>query len=310
MASAKDIKNRIRSIGNIIQITKAMEAVSATKMRRSQESALSARPYALSSFEMLKNLLKRSESLPLLFEDRKVKKSLLLVITADKGLAGAFNSNVLRQADAWILNKKESGAPFELATVGKKAKDYFEKRDANVIKSFWGFGDFSTFAETLPIVKEILDSFLARRFDEVEVVYTNFRSTLKQEASLRKILPVTEEGIEEMVTGMVPDRGRYSDTKEEIAKEHEIYNYEYKFEPNATDILNVLIPELLRMHIHHIILESNASEHSARMVAMKNATDNAGDLIGNLRLHYNKVRQAAITRELTEITAGAEALEN
>lgn len=327
MISAKLIKQRIKSVRNISQITKAMEMVSAAKMRKSQEFAIKARPYAVASLEMLKNLLSRTpaEALPPLLRMRKVKNSALLVITSDKGLAGAFNANVIRKAEARIyadINADKRGNA-TLITVGKKARDYFARRNYPIQESFTGFGDYSTPDETRPVAETIIQGFLYGAWDEVEAVYTNFRSTLKQEAVLKKILPVTKEGIEEIVSGILPERGRYSSLPAEKDRKGDYdsslprpshqgegkYRYEYKFEPSASEILEFLIPQLIRMHIHHIILESNASEHSARMVAMKNASESATELIEELTLEYNKSRQSGITRELTEITAGKEALE-
>lgn len=323
MPSTKSIKQRIRSVKNTAQITKAMEAVSATKMRKAQGFALIARPYAVASLQMLQNLLLRTEILPPLLQKRGVKTSALLVITSDKGLAGSFNANVLKKAEAWVESKKSSGASYVLLTVGKKARDYFTRRGIAAEKSFWGFGDFSELKDTLPVAEEILQGFLSGRWDEVEAIYTNFRTTLKQEAVLKKILPVTKEGIEEIVEGILPEKGKYAEVpvtsysasiggprQSRDKLQVTSYNYEYKLEPSPEEILNKLVPQLLQMHIHHLILESNASEHSARMVAMKNASDKAGELIDELTLSYNKLRQAGITRELTEITAGREALEN
>ncbi|MBI2640518.1 MAG: F0F1 ATP synthase subunit gamma [Candidatus Sungbacteria bacterium] len=295
MTSTKSIKQRIKSVKNTSQITKAMEVVSATKMRKSQGFAVSARPYAAASLELMKNLLIRTPSLPPLLQARPVRTSALLVVTSDKGLAGAFNT---------------------LITVGKKSRDFLERRGHPIQDSFWGFGDYSTLEQTLPVAETLLDGYLLGAFDEVEAVYTNFRTTLLQEAMLKRILPVTKEGIEEMVKGILPERGRYSifggDTSEKTDEYSSSlsrrYNYEYKFEPSPAEILSELVPQLLRMHVHHLILESNASEHSARMVAMKSASDNARELITDLTLEFNKARQANITRELTEITAGAEVL--
>ncbi len=309
MASTKEIKNRIKSVKNISQITKAMEAVSATKMRKSQQFAISARPYAVASLEIMKNLLSRTPSLPAILKERPVKKSALLVVTSDKGLAGAFNSSVLKKAEAWLSQKIQNKADYTLVTVGKLARDYFTRRKYSIEKSFLKFGDYTQLQDTLPVADLTLDGFVMGQWDEVEAVYTQFRSTLKQEVVLRKLLPALKENIEEIVNGITPEHGRYSEIEKQAVASSR-YTYEYKFEPSPEEILNQLVPQLLRMHIHHIILESNASEHSARMVAMKNASDNAGELIDDLNLVYNKVRQAGITRELAEITAGAEALNN
>ena len=307
MSSTKTIKTRIRSVKNISQITKAMEVVSATKMRRSQEFALRARPYAVAGMEMLKNILARSSALPPLLAPRPVRRSVLLVITSDKGLAGAFNANVLRKAALWIQNKRIRETPWGVVAVGKKAKEYFERRGIAPEKSFTGFGDYSTLAETKPVADLVIKGFLEGRWDEADSAYAHFRTTLLQETALKKILPATREGLEEIVRAIVPERGRFAYVAE-FARTHR-YSYEYIFEPAPEKILESLARDLLRMHIHHIILESNASEHSARMVAMKNASQNAGDLIGALTLQYNKARQASITQELIEITSGREALE-
>lgn len=313
MLSTKSIKQRIRSVKNIGQITKAMEVVSATKMRKSQEFALQARPYAVASLEMLQNLLVRTPEklMPPLLNARQVKQTLLLIITSDKGLAGALNANVLRKAEARI-NANQRGDTYTVITVGKKAKDYLERRGISIHKSFSGFGDHSTLQQTLPVADLVLKGFLAGEWDQVEAVYMNFRTTLLQEAVIKKILPVTRESIEEAVASILPEKGRFSEGASQsyqLKAKSSSYNYEYKFEPSPAEILTMLVPQLLYMHIHHIILESNASEHSARMVAMKNASDNARELIGDLTLAYNKARQAGITNELIEITAGREALE-
>ena len=314
MSSIKFIKQRIRSTKNTSQITKAMEVVSATKMRKSQGFALAARPFAAASLQMLENLLARTTILPPLLQARPVEKSALLVITSDKGLAGAFNANVLRAAEEQINSRKNAARrkKISLITVGKKAKEYFERRNISIARSFWGFGDYSTLEQTLPVAESMLNGFSLGEFDEVEAVYTNFKTTLLQETVLKKLLPVTKEGIHEAVESILPKHGRFANQRESASgvRVNPRYEYEYKFEPSPTEILELLIPQLLRMHVHHLILESNASEHSARMVAMKNASDNAKELISDLTLEYNKARQAGITRELIEITAGREALEH
>ncbi|MBI5421425.1 MAG: ATP synthase F1 subunit gamma [Parcubacteria group bacterium] len=309
MASAKAVKQRIRSVKNTAQITKAMEVVSATKMRRSQEFAIKARPYAIASLNLLRNLVTKTKELPGILERREKKECYgLLVITSDKGLAGALNANVIRKAEAWIKMRRANNENSILVTVGKRAKDYFEHKGVPIHKSFWGFGDMISLSETLPVAEVLMEGFLDHTWDEFSAVYTHFRTTLLQEAVLRKILPITQEGVEEIVKGVIPEYGKFS------SKPYTLnpipYHYEYTYEPSPEALLTELVPQLLRMHVHHMILESNASEHSARMVAMKNASDNAKELITDLTLTYNKARQASITRELSEITAGKEALES
>lgn len=306
MQSARDIKKRIRSVKNISQITKAMEVVSATKMRKSQEFAIRARPFAAASLELLNNLLLRTEHLPPILSSRQVKKTAVLVVTSDKGLAGAFNANVLRKAEVHIAGLT---IPRTIITVGKKARDHFLLRNIPIERSFWEFGDYTQFRDTLPVAEHLLNGFSKGAWDELYAIYTNFRSTLRQEAVIKKILPATREGLEDAVRGILPERGRFAGNAAGEPAHAPQYHFEYKFEPSPTEILESLVPQILRMHIHHIILESNASEHSARMVAMKNASESAEELITDLSLVYNKTRQAGITRELTEITAGKEALE-
>ncbi|MDP3778455.1 MAG: ATP synthase F1 subunit gamma [bacterium] len=307
MSSTKAVKQRIKSVKNTAQITKAMEVVSATKMRRSQEFAIRARPFAVASLELLTNVLKRSNITPDLFTSREVKTTAIVMVASDKGLAGAFNSNVIKKTESLIQEKQKTGNKIAFVTVGKKAKDYAERRNMTVAKNFSGFGDYTTIEETLEVADSMIHGFLDGSFDEVIVVYTHFRTTLQQETIIKKILPATEASLADSIQHILPEYGKFSEKEKPLP--HERYNYEYKFEPSAKDILDTLIPQLIRIHIHHVLLESNASEHSARMVAMKSASDNAKDLIGTLTLAYNKARQASITQELTEITAGREALE-
>jgi F-type H+-transporting ATPase subunit gamma len=309
MPSAKSIKNRIRSTKNIKQITKAMEAVSAVKMRKSEVTALKARPYALSALEIFKGLSARldhniSDLSPLLQKNDSPKKC-LVVITSDKGLAGSFNTNVFKKA-VEILSKDKKN--FDLVTVGKKGRDFLGRRGFNIVKDFLGAGDFADIEETTPISTFVKSGFLEKRWGKVTLLYTNFMSALKQEVITREILPFSFESISKIVDGITPERGRYANMPSFIGQKEQ--GLTYKFEPNPKDVLDELLPTLLEVEMHHAVLEANASEHSSRMVAMKNASENAGELIDELTLVYNKARQAQITKELTEITAGKEALES
>lgn len=307
MPSTKSVKQRIKSVKNTAQITKAMEVVSATKMRRSQEFAIRARPYAVASLDLLINLLDRTSNLPDLLTSREIKNSLILIVASDKGLAGAFNGNIIKKTESLIREKQENKINVSVVTVGKKVRDYAERRGLQLVNSFWGFGDYSMPHETVSVADYLIKGFLDNSFDEVIAVYTHFRTTLTQEAVVKKILPATKISLESAIKSIVPEHGRFSTTRDEAPRDR--FNYEYKFEPSAKEIMDSLIPQLIRIHVHHLLLESNASEHSSRMVAMKNASDNAKDLIGSLTLAYNKARQASITQELTEITSGREALE-
>jgi F-type H+-transporting ATPase subunit gamma len=319
MASIKSIRQRIKGAQNTAKITKAMEVVSATKMRRSQQFALRARPYAVASLEMLQNILARtavsvalsadSQEKPThpLFENRTVATRALLVVTADKGLAGAINTNILKKVDAWIATHGD--LPFTLITVGKKAKEYFERKNVPIAHSFSGFGDYSTREQTLPVAEVLMQGFFEGQWDCVDAVYTNFRTSLFQESVVRPLLPANEGGLAEVVRGIMPEAGKFAASTLPASPES-IYRYEYVIEPSPEEVLSLLVPQLIRLHIHHVILESNASEHSARMVAMKSASDNAKELITDFTRLYNQVRQADITREIAEISAGAEALQD
>jgi len=311
MATQRVIKNRIKSTKSIAQITKAMEAVSAVKMRKSQGIAISARPYALSALEILRSVRKRIDTdqiaLSPFLNERPVSKICVLVITSDKGLCGTFNSSVIKKAENFVKN---SSKPVSLITVGKKGRDYFKRRKFDVIGEFTGHGDFITLKETAPIFRKISEEFLAKRVDEVYFIYANFISALRQETTVRKILPFTENSLEEIVAGILPERGKYANMPKVLGEKESTNKSPYKFEPSPIEVLEKLLPALLHIEIHHAVLEGNASEHSSRMIAMRNARDNAEEFIGELTVFYNKARQAQITKELTEITGGAAALEN
>jgi F-type H+-transporting ATPase subunit gamma len=308
MASGRTLKNRIKATKSIKQITKAMEAVSAVKMRKSQNVALSARPYALTALEILYGIsfIANHASLPLM-EKRPVKRICLAVITSDKGLAGAFNSNVIRKAEKIL---KQGDKEFVIVAIGKKARDYFSKRDTRVVGEFVGAGDFGTISETKHISDCLSNLFLEQKCDETILIYTNFVSALKQEVVARKILPFSEESLKEIVDSITPLRGRYANMPKALGTINIKNSTSFIFEPSPTEILETLLPKLLEIQVFHAVLEANASEHSSRMIAMKNASENAGELIDGLNLIYNKARQALITKELAEITGGREALES
>jgi F-type H+-transporting ATPase subunit gamma len=297
MKLARDIKRRMRTIGNTQQITRAMEAVSATKMRRSQEFALAARPYAESALRLLGNVSQKiaSKIHPLL-EKRRGKNVCLIVITSDKGLCGGYNGGVLRKAQEYLNNNLEKN--IDIITVGKKARDYFKFRSQERVEEFIGFGDFVKLDETMPVAERVLQDWQEKKYSKIVCVFTNFVSTLRQESVVRQILPITKKGIEEIVEGIGGQMHQASD-----------YNYKYLFEPSREKVLKELLPLLVDIQIHYMILEANASEHSARMMAMKNASENAEEILEELNLFYNKARQAAITSEITEVIAGREALE-
>jgi len=300
MQSTRYIKRQIQSTKNTAKITKAMEMVSAAKMRKSQEAALIARPYAEAALKLLGNISNSVESkkeYPLLME-RKVEKICLLVATSDKGLCGGLNSTILKEAVRIISENQDK--EISLITIGKKAEKFFRGKQS-VVAVFENIGDTVELGETLPISKMIMDDFLGEKYDKVIAIYTNFVSTLKQEAKVKNLLPVTEESFKETIDEMGKD--------EEGRTKKMVDETEYLFEPSAAEVLKYLLPALVETQVFHVVLESNASEHSARMVAMKNATDNAKELLEDLKLSYNYARQQKITQEMTEIAAGVTAQE-
>lgn len=310
MESVQHLKKRIKSIGNIKKITKAMELVAATKMRRSQEIALASRPYALTALNLFANLTLLEKNLPELLQKRKVKKTLFVVVASDKGLAGAFNSSVFRKFEKYMAEHPQ-GKDDSFIAVGEKTFAYLSKRSYNVAKKFTSIGDYTTPDQVRPITDFILEGYLEGAWDKAVVFSTHFKSALKQEPLTREILPVEHDAIKNTIKEIIPTTGKFA----EIIKEQHIEftedrkeGKEYLIEPSPKEVLQDLAKHLFFMQVYHVILEANASEHSARRLAMKTASDNASDLGDELNLQYNKSRQAGITTQIIEISAGAEAL--
>jgi F-type H+-transporting ATPase subunit gamma len=286
MPSPREIRRRIRSVRNISQITRAMEMVSASKMRRAQQRVLASRPYAerlqgvIGDLAALQADRETLAQFPLLAQ-REIKEAAVIVITPDRGLTGPLNSNILRRLSRYILH--EAGVPVRAVALGKKGRDFLVRTRQNIIAEFTGVGDRASLDEIRPVAQVALDEFLSGRVDAVYVLFPRFVNTLTQTPELRQILPIKQpEGA-----------GRYAD---------------YIFEPSPQAVLESLLPRFVEIQVYQAYLESVASEHSARMVAMRNATDNAKELQAELTLSYNKARQAQITREVSEIAAGANAL--
>lgn len=310
MESAQNLKRRIKSVTNIGTITKAMELVAATKMRRAQELALASRPYAYTALELL-GILSNLKDVPLpeILRPRTVEKTAFLLVTSDKGLAGSFNGAVIRKFEhiAKAENLGLRDPDYSFIAIGQKAKSYLERRGVKVLASFSRVGDFTKPEEAEPIADFLVENYANHRFDSVRAFFTVFVTALQQDAVAREFLPVSYEAIKQSIEDTIPRAGRYS----AYAKSESFFaiqNPEYVIEPSPAEVLAKLAPALLKTRLYHMILEANASEHSARRVAMKNASENAGELSENLNIEYNKSRQAGITRELTEISAGAEAL--
>ena len=313
MESVQHLKKRLRSIKNIGQITRAMELVAATKMRRSQEIALASRPYAFAALDLLANVsLLAKKELPELMRQRKVKKVLFVLVASDKGLAGSFNSAVFKKFEQHMARDKQKYETEEklFVAVGEKAFNYLLKKNITVLQKFSQIGDFTASEQVEPLTDFIVSGYLKKEWDRVIVFSTHFRSALKQEAHVRRVLPVDFDHVKAIINEIVPTTGKFA----EIMKEQQVTfvgekkNPEYLIEPSPKIVLEKLAKHLFFMQMYHLILEANASEHAARRMAMKTASDNASDLGQALNLQYNKSRQSAITNQIIEIIAGAESL--
>src|SRR6476646_11217084 len=290
MASLKEIRGRIGSIRNIAQITRAMEMMSASRMKRAQDAILAARPYS----DELRDALSRvagavSAEVDPLLARRPVRRIALVVLTTDRGLAGALDSNTVRSVLRWITNRADgSGGALEVdaVTVGRKGRDGLRRAGIHIAAHFAHLGNRPAFSDVTPVARLATQDFLEGKYDEIGVAYSTFISTLSQRPEVRTILPVVQP---------------------EMGDEQRISNDEYLFEPSPQAVLHQLLPHYVAIDLYRAVLENNASEESARMVAMRSATDNANELIDDLTLVYNKTRQATITREMIEIASGAEA---
>ncbi len=267
------------------QVTRAMEMVSAAKMRKAQQRVLASRPYSERLEAVIADLAslnldpEHAAAFPLL-QQREVKRSALIVITPDRGLNGALNSNIVRRASRYILS--EANVPVEVIAAGKKGRDFMVRTQQDVVAAFVGLGDNVSLDDVRPIADVALTDFYAGKVDAVFVVFAEYVNTITQRPEVRQLLPITQP----------EEAGTYTD---------------YIFEPSPEAVLRDLLPRYIEIQLYQAILESTASEHSARMVAMRNASENAKELAGDLRLSLNKARQAQITREVSEIAAGANA---
>ncbi|OHA09396.1 MAG: ATP synthase F1 subunit gamma [Candidatus Sungbacteria bacterium RIFCSPLOWO2_01_FULL_59_16] len=314
MDSLQTTKTRLRAVKNIGQITKAMEVVSANKMRRAQEVAIASRSYAIMALEILGRVAANAPVPTPLMTARPVATTAVLVVSSDRGLAGSFNTAVFRKAEEFLANDVEyRDRPehrYVFVTVGRKATAYAAKRRWVIAGKFEGFGDYATLDEIAPLADRVVTGFVKGSWDRVIAVSTHFRSTLRQDTLVRQLLPTDMEKIQETVNELVPERGRYaSPENNQNGNGRNTAPIDFIFEPTQAEALASLVPHLVAMQIYHLLLEANASEHSARRVAMKSASDNADDLSGKLTIAFNKARQAGITRELIEITSTRSALE-
>ena len=282
MASQRDIRRRIQSSKNIKQITRAMQFVAASKLKRAQDATLASRPYSEKLDEVLADLaaVLGAEDHPLLAE-REGGKRLIVLVTTDRGLAGPLNTNTIRFASREILDHP---GDLTVVTVGRKGRDAMRRAGVPLEAHFAGFGDRPTFADVIPLARLITDDYLSGTYGRVDIIYSRFVTTLTQRPEMFELLPIKPTQDTEGIPGN-----------------------QFIFEPSASAVLEQLLPRYVATRLFQTVLEGKASEESSRMVAMKNATENAGDLIDDLTLSYNKVRQSNITREMIEIASGAQA---
>ena len=284
MASLRDIRRRIRSVRNVSQITKAMETVAASRLRRAQERVVASRPYVQSLEEVLADLAGATTEgdVPPLLMVRPVQNAALVLVSPNRGLAGPLPGNVNRRAAQYILHEAE--APVGIVAVGKKGRDFMARRGQQLLADFTGISDRPAMADILPVAQTVISGYTSGQFDRVTLIYTQFVSIVSQQPVVKQLLPVE------------PPKGERTKPADFI------------YEPSPTAVLNALLPRYVETLIYQALLESMASFYAAQMVAMRNATDNAHDVIDDLTLTYNKVRQAVITREVAEIASGAEAM--
>jgi F-type H+-transporting ATPase subunit gamma len=315
---SREIRRRIKSVNNTKKITRAMEMVAASKMRRAVASVLAIRPYAHSAWSVLTNMARAFENYPIdLLEVREVKKVLMVVVTSNRGLCGGFNSQLLRKVVEQVKNPaqlkvsrigakrldssvSDEKIEIDFITIGKKGAGIVRKISKNIIATFDDLTYLPKMEEVRGLARIVMDEYKAKKYDKVVIAYTDYISAVTQQPKFRQLLPVSKVDIEKQLADM-----------DILAKEFGLDEppMEYKVEPDAKVVLTEILPRLVEMQVYHAILESNASKESARMVAMRNATDAATDMVDNLTLIFNQIRQAGITQEIAEISAGRAALE-
>ena len=294
MANAREMRLRIRSVGNIAQVTRALEAVSASKVRKAQASVEASRDYARRVANVLGRIgaYSQGSTHPLLVPRDKVENIAILLISSDRGLAGPYNMNVTRAALEFAQEKSQQT---RWVTLGQKGRDLAYVRGANIVGDFSSFKSSPSFSDVTPIARVLIDDYLDAVVDEVYVAYTDYVNTIRQDTRVVRIMPMTTGNFEDNENTQVS-----TDNESQVG---------YTYEPEPEELLEAILPRFTQVQVYQSVLESLASEHSARMVAMRNATDNANELSGALRLAYNKARQLSVTSDLLDIVGGAEALQ-
>jgi len=294
MAGTKEIKRRIKSIKNTKKITKAMELVAASKMKRAVSKTLASRLYAEYSWELLNSIAKNVDKIPHPFFEEKVEgKNLIVLITSNRGLCGSYNAQVVKKTIFHLKNLHSEDT--DIVSIGKKGNIAMQRIGQNVVSAFNDIPDSISLSDIIPLVKYLIGEFKAGTYKKIFIVYTDFISALTQKANLKQILPISKESLKEFIESVGENKGNEQLTTSKV---------EYLFEGNQTELISSLAEKLVRMQIYQMLLESNASEQSSRMIAMKNASEASGEMIEDLTLMFNKARQSNITREISEISAG------
>ena len=294
MATAREVRLRIRSVNNIAQVTRALQTISASRVRRAQQAVQRTRPYATKAWQVLLHLAQttgRESVHPLLADRPELRRRLVVLITSDRGLAGAYNTNVIRFA---LEQSRQVEVPTSYVTVGRKGRDILLRRREDIRAEFSALPAEPTYADASAIGQLVIDEFLEGRADQVLLVYTSFVNLLRQIPTVKTLLPLEIEAAGQRVQEMEQHQPRPTAS--------------YIYEPGQTELMDLIIARFTQLQLYQALLESQASEHAARMVAMQNATENALDLSGALKLQYNKARQLAITSDMLDIAGGAEAL--
>ncbi|RCJ40182.1 F0F1 ATP synthase subunit gamma [Nostoc minutum NIES-26] len=314
MPNLKAIRDRIQSVKNTKKITEAMRLVAAARVRRAQEQVLATRPFADRLAQVLYGLQTRlrfeEANLPLL-RKRQVKSVGLLVISGDRGLCGGYNSNVIRRAENRAKELKAEGVDYTFVVVGRKATQYFQRRNQPIDGTYSGLEQIPTAAEANEIADQLLSLFLSEKVDRIELIYTRFVSLVSSRPVVQTLLPLDTQGLEasdDEIFRLTTRGGQFQVEREKVTQEVRAFPRDMLFEQDPLQILDSLLPLYLSNQLLRALQESAASELAARMTAMSNASENAGELINTLTLSYNKARQAAITQELLEVVGGAEAL--
>jgi F-type H+-transporting ATPase subunit gamma len=301
MATERELNKRIRSVKNISQVTSALAAVSAAKVRRAQNQVMATRAYAGKAYEILHNLASQpgvgESGHPLLTVREQIRRTAVILITGDRGLAGAYNSNIVRRTELFIraLGKDH---PADIIAVGRKGRDLMIRRGYNVIASFTGLSDAPTFLQVAPIAQVAIDDYLEGKVDQVFIAYTDFINMGTQRPSVKQLLPLRPLDLKGMAVGEYVKHVDLAGVAERV----------YSYEPEPAALLNTIVPRFTQLQVFQSVLEALASEHSARMLAMNNATDNAGGIVEELVVQRNKARQTTITSQIMDIVGGAEAL--